>query len=1326
MADAFVDISDFQFRALQRVRIFDKPDAVRYDDICPSWIAVSSRYGIIVCASGCDKLISLRSSDVHRLNSSNADINVEVTDIQTKVTNLQVEQLIALTALACNCSGRVLSLSMRTTSGAFVYLYDMCAFAVDHVEQRGPLYSLRLSADPNAQPCALKWNPQQDTIFAVATSDGVLSCYSFDIEKSSSVTLIGTVKHDDFVTCIGWSPKGKQLVVGDISGYIKQYKPEMILVRVTAPPLKDVNHALRCVGISWLATTDILIAYSPKTGQEVDITKLCVKKDAPSQWTHFNDINFCGDRSTFDQRIEFTQLMGWKLVLCSSSRSSEIAVLGKIGSEWKVWTLDDNGRIEMPLNSEHCETYPIGVSVDVSSVLSVKIGDESSVEHPPCPTILVLSSRGVLLAFSALSSRAEHQSINVQPERLPSEIYGKVATNANVMQDRHSYVGSSNTICQTIPVSADSLDSLTSFENTSIPNQNVSLFQGQTKIDTPETIQTATVSKLHELLPRSNVEDSTVSQQQILEHSQYQRLKAGTDLIRELREGFRKKLVIFDKQFFELCERNDWLQNLEKNAAKQLEWDNGINLDDEMLELEKVRTVVASWLDALENQVKESMCSIEEQLGIANSTDRELFDSGQMSDFNNVHRLDELTETLTKLEQKIANVEDVLAEMPACNTQNRSLLTLDIDQEQQIATTAKNICKGMVSRRKALCKLQQQVASLSTRLKPLKKDQGISKFFTSIESSLSVPSFSYQTDSEELATKTAVFTARQQKELLKFLTQRGPVKRSEAKIIVLDIHSHEADEGMLNPTITDIENRLFEAALVPIKTPMKLVMDIGTQSSDYLISKETKSSTNMATSGPIIPTSIMRSGASKPLTVQFNQFQNLTESVINSSTTLPPSLMNLSSPTAATPTTSSSFTAEAKQLPTAESFTNVPETVALNQEQSDDIAFSFKNLDASSAERNNVSSRRTASCTVITPSRSGYTSAVTQKIFSMESNGNDTASIGSAATSESLTNTCVAITSNSTTTTRTDRTSIQNSEISRTSSGMAVADSSVSTTTSKTPGSETNVSFTFKLPAAENQQTTSAPDGGSVGVTSTNKIVELHSKDLDTTGDDGMMEAEGTSVAPTTLFSSSLSFGLESAISNANATQNVFGSGLKFLSSAQPQTTSLFGNAASGNKGTSVFDVGGSSTSSGGAGLFSRTQQSNAVSSASFSFSSTANSHNSSSLFGTKPTTTGITFGGAPSFGSKPVFGSPSPLVSSFGQQRSQHIAPTTTGFSNFAKTSTVGFGSLAASQQQQSSVSVFGGSGFGALAQQPQKSSIFGGGLNSSVTNSSSFSTWR
>ncbi|KAM3728490.1 Nuclear pore complex protein [Dirofilaria immitis] len=1311
MADAFVDIPDFQFRALQRVRIFNKTDVIWSDGICPSWITTSSRYGIIVCASGCDKLISLRSGDIHRLNDSKTDISVEVTNIQMKVTNLQVEKPASLTEISCNCSGRLLSVLMRTASGAFVYLYDMCSFAVDYVEQRGPVYSLRLSAHPNAQPCALKWNPQQDTIFAVATSDGVLSCYSYNIEESSSIVLIGTIKHNDMVTCIGWSPKGKQLIVGDISGYIKQYKPEMILVRVTSPPtdiitLKDEN-ALRCVGIIWLTTTDFLIAYSTKTGRKVNISKLCIKKDAPPQWTHFDDINFCGEKSIFDQRIEFTQLVGWKLVLCSSSRSSEVALLGKIDSEWKVWTLDDNGRIEMPLDAEHCETYPVGVSVDVSSVLPVKI--EGNVERPSCPTVLALSSQGILLAFNALSFRVEHQSINIQPEDLPSEIYGTVLTRADIIQSEHSCIDAPDRERQTISAPVNSRGSTDSFKSRSISNQNAIPLQMQAKINISQSVQATTASKLHELLPCHKPQRSTDQQQQLSEHLQHQQLKtnasfSSTHLFTELQENLQKKLVIFDKQFFDFCERNDWLQNLRKSSAKQLEWNSGINLDDEMLELEKVRTVVSSWLDALENQMKDSMCSIEEQLGIANSTDRELFDNRRMLDFNSMHRLDKLVGALTKLEQKVANIEDILLEMPTCDTKNRSNLILNIDQEQQIATTAKNICKRIISRRKILYELQQRITNLSIQLKLLKKDQGADKFFASTKSSLSNSSLAYHTSSEELE-RTVVVSAQQQRELLKFLTQRGPVKQSEAKIVLLDNHSHEADEeisnSISNSTITDIENRLLEAALMPIKTPAKLVMDIGTQSSDYLFFKEAKSYVDMVISTPIISKSFTSSETDKPLTIRSNHFQKIAESDLNSSAA-PSSFMNLSSSTAAIPTTSSLFATNAivKQSPAEKSSKTVPETVALCQVQPSDITFSFKNLDAPSTARNNISSRE-------------KTSTIMQK----------TASIGSAITSESLTNISAAAVSSSTTTTEIDRTSTQNFGTSKTNKEMAIIDSSpTSTTASKTLSAETNVSFTFKLPAAGNQQTASSQaDFVSDAI---NTMIESQSKDFDVLGDDGMMEAEGTSTVPTTLFSSSLSFGLENAISNPNATQNVFGSGLKFLPSAQSQTASLFGNADAGNKNISAFSAAGPTTSNDGR-LFSRMQQSNATST-SFSFSSVANPHSSSCLFGTKSTTSVTTFGSTPSFGSKPVFGSPSPLVSAFSQQRFQHTAPTTTAFSNFAKTSTVGFGSLAASQQQQSSVSVFGGSGFGAVAQQPQKNTIFGGGLNSSLTNSSSFSTWR
>uniref|UniRef100_A0A0R3RJR8 RanBD1 domain-containing protein n=1 Tax=Elaeophora elaphi TaxID=1147741 RepID=A0A0R3RJR8_9BILA len=496
-------------------------------------------------------------------------------------------------------------------------------------------------------------------------------------------------------------------------------------------------------------------------------------------------------------------------------------------------------------------------------------------------------------------------------------------------------------------------------------------------------------------------------------------------------------------------------------------------------------------------------------------------------------------------------------------------------------------------------------------------------------------------------------------------------------------------------------------------------MDIGTQSSDYLFPKETKTPTDMTTSISVVPANFIPSEIDKPQTVQachlfFNQAQKLAESAADSSTALSPSFVNLSNSATTTPTSSSFFATGTivKQLPAGESSTNIPETVAVNQEQHDDVTFSFKKLDATSAVRNDAS-QGTVSFINTTPTGPDYTSAATQKTFSMKNDGTDAGSGESATTSDSLTNISATTASSSTTISEINRTSAQGSETVRLSNEMTVTDSTASMASPKTSGSETNIAFTFKLPTTGNQQTASVPNG-SIGGCTTNATVDLQSKDLDVIGDDGMMEAEGTSAAPTTLFSSSLSFGMQGTTSSANATQNVFGSGLKFLSSAQPQTSSLFGSAAAGNKGSSVF-ASGSTTSSGNNGLFSRTQRSSPASST-FSFDSTTNPVNSSSLFGVKPTTGGTTFGGAPSFGSKPVFGTPSPLVSAFGQQRSQSTASTTSGFSNFAKTSTVGFGSLAASQQQQSSV--FGGSGFGALAQQPQKSSIFGGGLNSSVTN--------
>lgn len=57
----------------------------------------------------------------------------------------------------------------------------------------------------------------------------------------------------------------------------------------------------------------------------------------------------------------------------------------------------------------------------------------------------------------------------------------------------------------------------------------------------------------------------------------------------------------------------------------------------------------------------------------------------------------------------------------------------------------------------------------SYSFRPLKKNERMSKFFTSTISSVSNSPFSSQTCSEELTARAAVVTAQQQKELLKYV-----------------------------------------------------------------------------------------------------------------------------------------------------------------------------------------------------------------------------------------------------------------------------------------------------------------------------------------------------------------------------------------------------------------------------------------------------------------------------------------------------------------------------------------------------------------------------
>ncbi|VDM31719.1 unnamed protein product [Toxocara canis] len=79
---------DFQFRALRRVRLFTETMGVHGEKVLSSLITTSSHFGITVVGIPNGELISLRTIDIHSLEATDSNRDIEVTDIRLKTSIL--------------------------------------------------------------------------------------------------------------------------------------------------------------------------------------------------------------------------------------------------------------------------------------------------------------------------------------------------------------------------------------------------------------------------------------------------------------------------------------------------------------------------------------------------------------------------------------------------------------------------------------------------------------------------------------------------------------------------------------------------------------------------------------------------------------------------------------------------------------------------------------------------------------------------------------------------------------------------------------------------------------------------------------------------------------------------------------------------------------------------------------------------------------------------------------------------------------------------------------------------------------------------------------
>jgi hypothetical protein len=82
----------------------------------------------------------------------------------------------------------------------------------------------------------LEWNTEAEDLFTVGTTDGSLATIKYSLDNRLNFSIVGQITMPNYPTCLCWSPKGKQLSVGDITGRLHQLKPELTNVRHVDPP----------------------------------------------------------------------------------------------------------------------------------------------------------------------------------------------------------------------------------------------------------------------------------------------------------------------------------------------------------------------------------------------------------------------------------------------------------------------------------------------------------------------------------------------------------------------------------------------------------------------------------------------------------------------------------------------------------------------------------------------------------------------------------------------------------------------------------------------------------------------------------------------------------------------------------------------------------------------------------------------------------------------------------------------------------------------------------------------------------------------------------
>ncbi|XP_069774712.1 nuclear pore complex protein Nup214-like isoform X2 [Narcine bancroftii] len=391
------EMKDFMFRQMKRIRVFESPDELPKDRV--NLLVMSNIYGLTFMG-GSSGLKILSSQFIALADNEEGSINEIIEDAPLMSVNMKLP----VHHIALSCDDLTLSVAMVSKDyGLVIAFFDIRTFLNKEKSHKRPF--VNYMPEKNCRVLDLKWNPVVISILAICMSDGSVTILDVTNVVKQHASLPATAG----ITSLCWSPKGKQLAAGRQNGTVVQYSPILQEKKVIpCPPFYNSDNPVKVLDIHWISTYVFAVVFAAVDGSLESSPELVIislaKKDEKKedQFLNFSDLCF-GVTTERQHHYYIHYLESWDLLVASSAASIEVSVIARQHDKvnWELWVLEDAARAELPVTESSDDTMPVGVGIDFTSQLPVRVGDEKI--YAPSPILMLLSTEGLLCPFHMLN-----------------------------------------------------------------------------------------------------------------------------------------------------------------------------------------------------------------------------------------------------------------------------------------------------------------------------------------------------------------------------------------------------------------------------------------------------------------------------------------------------------------------------------------------------------------------------------------------------------------------------------------------------------------------------------------------------------------------------------------------------------------------------------------------------------------------------------------------------------------------------------------------------------------------------------------------------------